>query len=55
MNLGVNVMHDIRGVYLRSMLLVVGFVTLLLVQALAPDSGNAAAAAISGASARSPH
>ena len=54
MSLGVNVMHGIHGIYLRS-LLVLGFAAFLLIQTLASDTGNPAAPAISGASARSPH
>jgi len=54
MNLGVNVMHGIHGIYLRS-LLVLGFAAFLLIQTLASDSGNATAPVIGGASARSPH
>ena len=55
MSLGVNVMHGIHGIYVRSLLLAVGLAAVLLIQALASDSGSEPAAIISGASARSPH
>jgi len=55
MNLGVNVMYDIRSLYLRSVLLLVGFAALLLIQTLELDSGSAATPAIGGTTSSSPH